>query len=135
MLCDVPFEVKKAEPALFAAPAYAGPAPRRAAPRHPGTQLVRAVMQLAGGQAEILRHAERPWASVTFSGARHTLVLRFAGAEGCAAGEAFVAALADHEFTLRGQLVADAAVTAVVHDLLPEPCMVVDAELLLLEEA
>jgi hypothetical protein len=102
--------------------------------REPWAQLLSAVMRLAGGKAELLRHSERPWASVTFSGTRHTISLAFNGAEAAHAGEAFVAALPDHEFTIARQLVADAAVIAVDHEMLPVPRMVVEAELLLLED-
>ena len=97
--------------------------------------LVSAVMRLAGGKAVLLRHAEKPWASVTFAGARHTIALTFAGAEAIEAAERFIATLPDHEFTIPGQLVAEAVVTAVDHTMLPEPRMTVEVELLLLEEA
>ncbi len=101
--------------------------------RRPWRALLAAVAELAGGKAELLRHVERPWASVTFSGTRHTLALAFTGREAVAAGETFIAALPDHEFTIPRQLVADAAVTAVEHDLAPEPKLTVEVELLLLE--
>ena len=104
---------------------------RRAAPWLP---LLSALMDLAERQAELLRHSERAWSSVTFCGARHTVVLCFNGAAAVAAGEAFVAALPEHEFAIPGQLVADAAVVAVEHGLLPEPRLEVTAELLLLED-
>ena len=107
----------------------------RATPRTPWLPLLSALMELAGGKAELLRHAERNWASVTFCGTRHTIVLAFTGAEAVAAGEALIAALPDHEFAIPRQLVADAAVVAVEHSLLPEPRLEVTAELLLLEDA
>lgn len=103
-------------------------------PRAPWTQLLNAVLRVAGRQAEMVSHGERPWASATFSGSRHSIVLTFTGAGAQAAGEAFIAALPEHEFTLPGQLVADASVVAVDHTLLPEPVLMVEAELLLLEE-
>ena len=49
-----------------------------------------------------------------------------------AAGEMLIAALPEHEFTLPGQLVADAAVARVDHEMLPEPKLTVELELLLL---
>ena len=61
--------------------------------RRPWLQLLSQVMDLAGGKAELLRHAETPWASVTFSGSRHRLALAFAGNEAVNAGEEFIAAL------------------------------------------
>ncbi len=103
-------------------------------PRGPWMHLLSALLGLAGGKAELVRHSERAWASVTFSGTRHTVVLAFAGAEAVAAGEVFLDALPEHEFTIPRQLVADAAVIAVEHDLLPEPKLTLEVELLLLEE-
>ncbi len=58
----------------------------------------------------------------------------FTGAEAMAAGEAFIAALPEHEFAIPRQLVADAAVVAVEHVAVPEVRMTVEAELLLLED-
>jgi len=63
------------------------------------------------------------------------VVIAFTGAEAVAAGEAFIDALPDHEFTIPRQLVADAAVVAVEHTTLPEQRLEVTAELLLLEDA
>lgn len=101
----------------------------------PWLQLLSAVMELAGRQVELVRHAERPWASATFTGSRHTIALAFAGSEGVAAGEAFVTALPDHEFTLARQIVADAAIVEVDQQLLPEQRMTVEIELLLLDDS
>ncbi|RZJ97376.1 MAG: hypothetical protein EOO76_19220 [Novosphingobium sp.] len=89
---------------------------------------------MAGGKAELVRHVERPWASVTFSGTRHTVSLVFTGAEAVAAGERFITTLPEHEFTIPGQLVADAAVVSVTHAVLPEVRLGVEVDLLLLEE-
>ena len=91
-------------------------------------------MDLAGGHSELLRHAESPWASVTFSGSRHRIALAFTGSEAMAAGEQFIILLPEHEFTVARQIVADAAVFSVEHVLLPEVRMVVEIELLLLED-
>jgi hypothetical protein len=107
----------------------------RSARRSPWMQLLSALMNLAGGRAELIRHVERPWASVTFSGSRHTVLLGFTGGEAVAAGETFIAALPDHEFTIPRQLVADAVVLTLDHVLLPEPRLEVEVEILLLEDA
>jgi hypothetical protein len=96
--------------------------------------LLSALLELAEGKAELLRHAERAWASITFSGSRHTVALAFTGAEAIAAGERFVEALAEYEFDIPRYLVAEAAVISVVHETLPEPRMSVEVELLLLED-
>ncbi|HEY0958536.1 MAG TPA: hypothetical protein VGE05_04600 [Novosphingobium sp.] len=98
----------------------------------PGPQLLSAVMRLAAGRAELLRHAERSWASATFAGTHHMVALTFAGADAMAAAEAFIEALPDHEFAIPGQLVADAAIASIVQD---AERLTVEAELLLLEDA
>lgn len=100
-----------------------------------GTRLRGIVLGLAGCRGEVIGHSERAWASVTFSGTRHTIALRFDGAAAVAAGERFVAALPEHEFSIRGQLVAGAAIVSVDHRVSPVERMIVEAELLLLEES
>ena len=114
------------------------PAPAPASPRKlrrdPANRLLGALHALGGGHAVVLRHEERAWASITFSGARHTLALRFAGDPAVAAGEHFIAALPEHEFEIPRRLVADAAIVAVRHALLPEPSLEVECEVLLLDE-
>jgi hypothetical protein len=119
--------------AMRADPADTIKRPRRRA-RSAAQRLHEAVLALAGNHAVLVRHGERGWASITFSGTRHEMELRFEGGEAIAAGEIFIAALPDHEFTLPRQLVADAAVTAADHRLLPEPSLTVRVELLLLDE-
>jgi len=108
---------------------------QRRRPRSNWARLLEALLALADDNAELIRHAERPWASATFSGSRHTVCLSFTGAQRLAAGETFIAALPDHEFTIPGQLVADADVTEVSMVMLPEPKLMVEVELLLLDDA
>lgn len=108
------------------------PGPRRTR-RDPANQLLAAIQALADGQAVVLRHDERAWASITFSGARHAMVLRFEG-DAVAAGERLIANLPDHEFAIPRRLVADATVVAVRQALLPEPSLEVECEVLLLDE-
>lgn len=108
---------------------------RRGGARGPWLGLLREVLALAGPEAQFLRHSERFWSSATFCGARHTVVLVFEGASAVTQGEAFIAALPDHEFTLRGCLVADATVPSVEHSALPLPRLLIEAELLVLDDA
>jgi hypothetical protein len=110
-------------------------ATRKYARRGPWMQLLSALMALAEGKAELVRHAERAWASVTFSGSRHSITLAFTGAEAVAAGEDFIEALPDHEFTIPRQLVADVVVLALDQVLLPEPRLEIAIEVLLLEDS
>lgn len=67
--------------------------------------------QFAGfaGIVEIEELASRRWASITFTGARHRLVLRLAGPGASAAAEAFLDGLGEREFDLKGHVVADIA--------------------------
>lgn len=106
--------------------------PRVRARRAAGERLREALTTMAQGQAKAIAHSEKSWASITFAGARHRVVLEFAGDEAVAAGELFIAFLPEHEFAIPGYLVADAAVTAVDQRLAP-PRMTVTCELLLLE--
>ena len=110
---------------------------RQGTARHiarPWARLLDALLGLTGGHGELVSHTERPWASATFAGSRHTVTLTFAGLEAIAAAEQFIAVLPDHEFEIRGQLVADATITEASLSMLPQPKFVVVAELLLLEE-
>ena len=100
-----------------------------------GDRVREALLKLAQGEAQLLSHQEKSWASITFAGTRHELTLRFEGTVAIEAGENFIAALPDHEFAIPGQLVAEATITAASHGLLPEPSLEVSATLLLLEEA
>lgn len=53
----------------------------------------------------------RPWASITFAGERHRLVLCLPGPGAEAAVDAFLDGLTDREFALRGHVVADIEAT------------------------
>ncbi len=123
----------EAERAMQAAPAA------HRARRNPWMALLSQLLELAQGRGELVRHSERPWASVTFSGSSHHVVIAFTGAEAVLAGENFIDALPEHEFSVPGQLVADAAIVAAIvaveHSALPELRLTVEAELLLLEDA
>lgn len=130
-------EIAHAHPARLApamtelSPPFRRPAPPR---RSTGDRLREALLTLGDHRGQVLHHGERAWASITFSGSRHTLALLFAGEEAVEAGELFIAALPDHEFTIPRQLVADAAITEIDHRLLPTRRLVVHCELLLLED-
>ncbi len=109
-------------------------APPRKMRRGPAEHLRDALMALAQRHGSITRHSERAWASITFTGARHSVELVFDGVEAVAAGEEFVACLPDHEFAIRGQIVAEANVTSVDHTLLPVPRLEVSVEVLMLND-
>ena len=103
--------------------------------RSTGDRLREAVQRLGGGKCTILSHTEAPWASITFAGARHRMILLFDGTEAIDAGETFIEALPDHEFTLSRRLVAEARIIAASHRLAPQVRLLVTIEILMLEEA
>lgn len=107
---------------------------RRPAPRGNWMRLLGQVLKLAGGHGELLRHDERPWASVTFSGTRHTIALAFTGADAIAAAERVIDGLPDHEFDIPSHIVADAQVREVSHQHVPEQKLTMELEILLLED-
>jgi hypothetical protein len=104
-------------------------------PRRTIADRVRAALKgLAGGHGTLVSHDEKAWASITFSGTRHAVVLEFCGPEAVAGGEELIERLPDHEFALPGQLVADATITAVDHRFGAMERLEVTAVMLLLEE-
>lgn len=100
--------------------------------RGPWVHLVSQVLQLAGPQAAFLRHSERSWTSAMFSGWRHQVALSFTGRDAIEAGETLIERLPDHDFSIPGQLVADATITLVEHENGAEPSMMVELEVLVL---
>lgn len=118
-------EVKSASP-----PPLSHARPRRTL----GDRVRAALGKLAAGRGEVIAHEEKAWASITFSGSRHEVVLQFAGIDAVVAGEDLIERLPDHEFSIPGHLVADAAVSAVDHLFGPEERLTITCVLLLLEE-
>lgn len=110
------------------------PPAKRRTKRGPREQLADALRTLADGKGRITHQSEKSWASITFAGARHRVELVFEGEKEVEAGECFIAFLPEHEFAIRGHLVADAAVTEVSSTALP-PRLSVICEILLLEES
>lgn len=72
--------------------------------RGPAEKLREALSSLAGGKAQILTHSERSWASITFSGARHSIELAFEGIVAAKAGEEFIALLPDVRLVVKAEL-------------------------------
>ncbi|QCI95285.1 hypothetical protein FA702_05520 [Novosphingobium sp. EMRT-2] len=112
-------------------------APRTSRPSHrhrtAGERLWHALRALAGAGAVLVSQRETPWASVTFSGARHSFTLRFDEADAIEDSERLIAALPEHPFHIPGHLVADASVARADHSLLPAPRLELDIDILLLE--
>jgi hypothetical protein len=81
-----------------------------------GTLLVRALLhsgEAAGCRLELVNQRASRWASVTFTGAQHLLTLT---ARASHALDAWLVALPEAEFALRGHLVADLSVESVERD-------------------
>lgn len=97
--------------------------------------LLHQLSALCGGAGTMIQHIERPWASITFSGSKHEITWGFAGEEAMERGETLIANLPEHEFSIPGQLVADAAVDWVDHRSWPSPSLLVRFTILMLEEA
>jgi hypothetical protein len=108
---------------------------RRQGARGPWLSILQQVLQLAGPETQFVHHAERAWSSTTYSGAYHLFRLSFSGADAVEAGENFIAALPDHEFTVPGRLVAKATIVSAEHSLIDGPLLALEAELLVLDEA
>lgn len=113
----------------------ASPKHRYRARRTLGDRVREALSVLAEGTADILTHEETAWASITFNGTRHEIVLDFDGAEAVAVAEEFIENLPEHEFRIPGQLVADANVREVDHRFGADERMIVTCVMLLLEES
>lgn len=78
--------------------------------REAWSAVVKALTDLAEGHAQLVSHSERAWASITFSGTRHCVRLRFEGIDAAIVGEAMIEALPDNEFAIAGKLVADCSI-------------------------
>ena len=94
--------------------------------------LHRALERMGADAGELLVHAIRPWASVTFSGTRHEFSFAFDGASSVARGEALLEALSGDEWAVPGHLVADSEITQIERRCRP-PRLVIDFTVLLLE--
>lgn len=128
-LCGLPeLEVKSAAPK-----AKNGPHPMRAR-KTTADRLREALFSLSGQCANCVKHEESAWSSITFSGTRHEITLAFEGAEAVAHGEELMELLPEHEFTIPGQLVADATIREVDHRFGLHERLEITAVLLLLED-
>jgi hypothetical protein len=99
-----------------------------------GQRLAQALFDRAGPLARLVRHGETQWASATFTGSRHTFVLRFYGNEAVAAAEALALAISDCEFEIRAALIAEMTVTRFAQTLLPQPEAEIEVSALLLDQ-
>lgn len=116
--------------------------PARPATRHAGhrpritsgQRLAQALFDCAGPLARLVRHGETQWASATFTGSRHTFVLRFHGIEAVEAAEHLTTMISDDEITIQGALIAEITVTRFTQTLLPQPEAEIEVSALLLDQ-
>lgn len=102
--------------------------------RHdPATALIRAVLTLAAGKAQLEEHRGTAWASATFTGTRHVMRISLTGTDGMETGAQLAATLPEHKFTLSGHLVADLAITELHQRTEGTPAMTLTIEALTVE--
>lgn len=99
-----------------------------------GQRLAQALFDQAGPHARLVRHGETQWSSATFSGSRHTLVIRFDGDAALEGAEALVTAISDDAITIAGALIAELTVSAFTQTLLPHPSAEMTVTALLLDQ-
>ncbi|WP_353229243.1 hypothetical protein [Novosphingobium sp.] len=99
-----------------------------------GQRLAQALFDRAGPLARLVRHGETQWSSATFSGSRHTFVLRFQGIEALSAAELLVIAIGDDAITVPRALIAEMTVTRFTQTLLPHPEAEMEISALLLDQ-
>ncbi len=76
------------------------------------SRTLHATFATFGGEVEVEALESRSWASVTFSGARHTLRLGLSGGGASEAADRFLSGLTEAEFELKGHIVADMALVS-----------------------
>ncbi len=102
--------------------------------RHdPATALIRAVLTLARGAAELEEHRGTAWASATFTGMRHAMRVSLLGEDGVRTGEWLASVLPEHEFRIAGHLVADIIVSEIHRREEGMPAMTLTIEALTVE--
>lgn len=78
--------------------------------KDPHTRLIAQVLELAGPDSSVIATSSRPWASATFLGARHLVIMRIRGAGHADRATLFAEALPHAEFSISGHIVADICV-------------------------
>jgi len=80
--------------------------------KDPHTRVIAELLKHAGADSSVIATSSRPWASATFVGARHGIVLRLEGEDHATRAAALAQAVPDLEFSIIGHIVADACVDA-----------------------
>jgi hypothetical protein len=83
----------------------------------------------------MIMHDQRGWSSPTFTGTCHRFTYEFRGPSAIDQGDNLLTFVAENEFTIPTQLVAEAKITDVVRSRVDEPKLRVELEMLLLDVA
>lgn len=78
--------------------------------RDPHVRVIARLTEVAGADMSVIASSSRPWASATFVGAQHRIIVRFSGEGAHASATRFAEDIPDVEFTISGHIVADACV-------------------------
>jgi len=76
-------------------------------------RLSAALIDKAGGDCAVAETTLTPWASATFIGARHGIILILQGDDAAVRAEALAAMLPDADFAIPGHIVADIGVDGI----------------------
>lgn len=76
----------------------------------PHVRLIAQLAQLAGPDMSVIASSSRPWASATFIGAQHRVIVQFKGENAPGNAAWFGERLPEAEFSIAGHIVADACV-------------------------
>jgi hypothetical protein len=79
--------------------------------RSPGSLIASQIEALAANRVTVAMKRERPWASITFDGTRHSFAVDWEGKAKPDGMHNLARALPDHEFAIPGYFVADILVT------------------------
>lgn len=111
-------------------------APEKLARANVERELRLALIALVGGDVELSAYRERPWASATFVGGRHYWTLTLSGPNHADRAAKLEAIIGEHEFSIRGHIVADAIVTSrrAIANANGESAAMVTLEILTIEE-
>lgn len=82
----------------------------RAPKRDPHVRVIARLSEVAGPDMSVIASSSRPWASATFIGAQHRVILRFTGDDAAQCAAHFAERLPEAEFSISGHIVADACV-------------------------
>jgi len=102
--------------------------------RDPATALIRALLELSDGSAQLVQHRGTNWASATFAGMRHVLELNFEGCDAVEKGDHIARIMTEHEFTIAGHIVADIAISEIFWRREGDTCLTMKIEALTVED-